>query len=133
AEQVVASRKKGGRKLAVDVLEQYMALFSALASTSRDDEAKFERYARLTVEVAAQLASYQTPKLKAVFIPDPGQQRSSEELISGEELTRQLEEHGLPLSVFGVDAPKIDLVPEPERADNGQSEPDTPSAYPRSR
>src|SRR5262245_53963972 len=87
AEQVVASGKKGGRKLAVDVLGDYMALFSALASTSRDDEAKFEKYALLAVEVAAQLASYQTPKLKAVFIPDPGQQRSNgEERISRQEL-----------------------------------------------
>jgi hypothetical protein len=134
AERAIVLAKAGGKRLAREVLEDFLELFSAIALTHQPappraernpnyDEKKFEKFARLAVETATALASYQTPKLKAVLVaPELGQRQSNgAERISREELARRLEERGLPRSVFGVDAPMIDLVPEPEGADNGES------------
>ena len=114
--------KAGGKRLAREVLEDFLELFSAIALThqpalpgeernSNCDEKKFEKFARLAVEIATALASYQTPKLKAVLVgPALGQRQSNgAERTSPEELARRLEERGLPPSVFGVDAPMIEL------------------------
>jgi hypothetical protein len=118
AEDVVATARAKGRKLAREVLEDYMELFSALAMTSKDNEAEFEKYARLTVETATALASYQSPKLKAVFVPLSQQQSSGAERLTREELAKKLEERGLPPMVFGRDKPKeIALVPEKDTGD----------------
>ena len=104
------------------MLEDFLELFSAIALTHQPalpgaepnpnhDEKKFEKFARLAVETATALASYQTPKLKAVLVgPALGQRQSNgAERTSPEELARRLEERGLPTSVFGVDAPIIEL------------------------
>ena len=114
--------KAGGKRLAREVLEDFLELFSAIALTHQPappgaernpnyDEKKFEKFARLAVEIATALASYQTPKLKAVLVgPALGQRQSNgAERTSPEELARRLEERGLPPSVFGVDAPMIEL------------------------
>ena len=108
AEAVVASARAKGRKLALEVIEDYMQLFSALAMTSKDNEAKFEKYARLTVETATGLAGYQSPKLKAVFVPLSQQQSNGTERLTHEELAKKLEEHGLPPLMYERDVPQID-------------------------
>ena len=122
AERAIVLAKAGGKRLAREVLEDFLELFSAIALTHQPalpgaepnpncDEKKFEKFARLAVETATALASYQTPKLKAVLVgPDLGQRQSNgAERISHEELARRLEERGLPLSVFGTDAPMIEF------------------------
>ena len=108
AEAVVASARAKGRKLALEVIEDYMQLFSALAMTSKDNEAEFEKYARLTVETATALASYQSPKLKAVFVPLSQQRSNDVERLTHEELAKKLEEHGLPPLMYERDVPQID-------------------------
>jgi hypothetical protein len=121
AERAIVLAKAGGKRLARDTLEDFLQLFTAIALTHQPappeaernpnyDEKKFEKFARLAVETATALASYQTPKLRAVLVsPDLGQRQSnSAERISHEELVRRLEERGLPTSVFGVDAPMIE-------------------------
>jgi hypothetical protein len=117
AEAVVASSRAKGRKLALEVIEDYMQLFSALAMTSKDNEATFEKYARLTVETATALASYQSPKLKAVFVPLSQQRRNDVERLTEEELAKKLAEHGLPPLMYERDVPQIDLVPEKDTED----------------
>ena len=122
AERAIVLAKAGGKRLAREVLEDFLELFSAIALTHQPappgaernpnyDEKKFEKFARLAVEIATALATYQTPKLKAVLVgPALGQRQSNgAERTSPEELARRLEERGLPPSVFGVDAPMIEL------------------------
>ena len=111
AERAIALAKAGGKRLAREVLEDFLELFSAIARTHEPtppgaernpnyDEKKFEKFARLAVETATALASYQTPKLKAVLVgPDLGQRQSNgAERMSREEPVRRLEERRLPLS-----------------------------------
>jgi hypothetical protein len=122
AERAIVLAKAGGKRLAREALEDFLELFSAIALTHQPapsgaernpnyDEKKFEKFARLAVETATVLASYQTPKLKAMLMgPELGQRQSNgAERISREELASRLEERGLPPSVFGVDAPMIEL------------------------
>src|SRR6516164_8344958 len=82
AERAIALAKAGGKRLAREVLEDFMELFSAIALThqpsppgvarnSNHDEARFEKYARLSVEVATALIDYQSPKLRALMV-SPG-------------------------------------------------------------
>jgi hypothetical protein len=72
---------KPGRKLAREVLDEFMHLFFGMAAQhqplaggalsmkgQRPDEAKFLMFAKLAIETAAQLAPYQSPKLKATFV-----------------------------------------------------------------
>jgi hypothetical protein len=122
AERAILLAKAGGKRLAREVLEDFLELFSAIALTHQPalpgaernpnyDEKKFEKFARLAVETATALAGYQTPKLRAVLVgPELGQrQTDGAERLSREELARRLEEHGLPPSIFGVDVPMIQL------------------------
>jgi hypothetical protein len=119
AERAILLAQVGGKRLAREVLEDFLELFSAIALTHQPappgaernpnyDEKKFEKFARLALETATALASYQTPKLKAVLVGLDQRQSNGAERISGEELARRLEERGLPPSVFGVDAPMIE-------------------------
>ena len=83
-EKSIAERKH--IKLAKDVLEDYMVAFGAIASVfqnkvveslqkgltpSQSDVEAFERWGRMTVDTAAKLADYQSPKLKAVMVGLP--------------------------------------------------------------
>jgi hypothetical protein len=122
AERTIVLAKAGGKRLAREVLEDFLELFSAIALTHEPtppgaepnpnyDEKKFEKFARLAVETATALASYQMPKLKAVLVSRELGQRQSNERISREELARRLEERGLPPIVFGRDMPKIERKP----------------------
>jgi hypothetical protein len=109
------------------VLEDFLELFSAIALTHQPalpgaepslnyDQKKFEKFARLAVDTATALASYQTPKLKAVLVGSELGQRPSngEECLSGEELIKRLEEHGLPTSIFGIDKPELTVEYQPQ-------------------
>jgi hypothetical protein len=89
AEQIASEQRKRGKKLAREVLQDFVEMFSGLAAafqpaptisgaplTAADMEtwAKgyrepvFSKYATLAVDTASKLASYQTPKLKAVTL-----------------------------------------------------------------
>jgi hypothetical protein len=127
AERAIVLAKAGGKRLAREVLEDFLELFSAIALTHQPalpgaeanpsyDEKKFEKFARLAVETATALASYQTPKLKAVLVgPELGQRQSNDaEQLSVEELTRRLEELGLPTSIFGMDKPALTIEHPPQ-------------------
>jgi len=133
AERAIVLAKAGGKRLAREVLEDFLELFSAIARTHEPtppgaernpnyDEKKFEKFARLAVDTATALASYQTPKLKAVLVgPELGQPQSNgAEPLSGEELTRRLEELGLPTSIFGIDKPEL-LTVEHQPQANGHA------------
>lgn len=71
---------KPGRKLAREVLDDFMALFTGMAAMhqplpdgvvpmngQKPDEAKFLLFAQLAVDTAAELAPYQSPKFKATI------------------------------------------------------------------
>jgi hypothetical protein len=133
AERAIVLAKAGGKRLAREVLEDFVELFSAIALTHQPalpgaepnpsyDEKKFEKFARLAVDTATALASYQTPKLKAVLVgPELCQPQSNgAERLSGEELTRRLEERGLPPFVFGYDKPTLLPIEHPPGA-NGHA------------
>jgi hypothetical protein len=125
AERAILLAKAGGKRLAREVLEDFLELFSAIALTHQPalpgaernlnyDEKKFEKFARLAVDTATALASYQTPKLKAVLVgPELGQRHGAQRL-SREELIKRLEEHGLPTSIFGIDKPELTVEYQPQ-------------------
>lgn len=85
---MVEAVRANGQKLAVDVLQEFMTLFAGLAAHHQPlppgmpvplgrvpDEGKFEKWARLTVETAADLAPFQSPKYAAIrlhTVPNPG-------------------------------------------------------------
>lgn len=68
------------KKLGKDVLEEFMMLFAGMAATyqplpdgvampgRKPDEAKFLKYAELTVTTAKALADYQSPKFRAIYV-----------------------------------------------------------------
>jgi hypothetical protein len=73
-------RGQPGRKLAREVLDDFMHLFTGMAAVyqplppgavpgahQQPDERKFLEYAKLAIDTAAQLAAFQSPKLKAVL------------------------------------------------------------------
>jgi len=73
------------KKLGKDVLEEWMMRFGALANRyepigkrvkgRKPDEAKFLRYAELTVTTAKALADFQSPKFRAIMVAaSPDQQ-----------------------------------------------------------
>ncbi len=81
AEQVVARAEMTGRKLAKEVLDDFMQLFAGMAAMYQPlppgaptppgrapDESKFEKYATLAVGTATQLAKYQSPTFRAVMV-----------------------------------------------------------------
>jgi hypothetical protein len=123
AERAIVLAKAGGKRLAREVLEDFLELFSAIARTHEPtppgaernpnyDEKKFEKFARLAVETATAVVGYQTPKLKAVLVGPALGQRQSNEQISHEELARRLEEHGLPPLMYERDVPLIEAMTE---------------------
>jgi len=81
AEQVVARAEMTGRKLAKEVLDEFMHLFAGMAASTQPlppgmpvpsgrapDEAKFEKYARLAIQCAKDLAAYQSPTFRAIAV-----------------------------------------------------------------
>jgi hypothetical protein len=70
AEQAAAEAKAAGKRLAKDVLEEFMHIFAETAARfrRRGDWDKFERWALHAVATAKDLAPYQSPKLSAVMV-----------------------------------------------------------------
>jgi hypothetical protein len=87
AQRTVIEARTGGKKLAKEVLEEFMHLFAGMAASRQPlkpeelaelppeeqlkrapDEEAFEKWARLACEVAADLAKYQSPTFKAVAV-----------------------------------------------------------------
>ena len=81
AEQVLARAEMQGRKLAKEVLDEFMHLFAGMAAVvqplppsvpvpagRQPDEAKFEKWARLAVQCAKDLAAYQSPTFRAIAV-----------------------------------------------------------------
>jgi hypothetical protein len=84
AERETAVAQAEGRKLAKEVLDDFMVLFAGMAAHHQPmprgqaappgrqpDEAKFEKYARLAIATAADLAPYQSPTFKAIAVMAP--------------------------------------------------------------
>lgn len=81
AARTVADARINGKKLAKDILEEFMCVFAGMAATcqplppgvtivppGREPNAEaFVVYARLAVDTAAKLAEFQSPKFKAVM------------------------------------------------------------------
>jgi len=114
AERAVELTRAGGKRLARDVLEDFMEIFSATAMANQDNEGKFEKYAKLSVEIASTLIEYQSPKLRALMVnPNTFAQQngngSGNERLSREELAQKLIERGLPPRIFAVDVPKLEV------------------------
>jgi len=92
AERVLAAATSGGKKLATDVLEDFMNLFAGMAAfyqpmpdgtippNRRPDENKFEKYARLTIKVAGELAPYQSATFRAILAAAPAPKTQPGEL-----------------------------------------------------
>ena len=124
AERTIVLAKAGGKRLAREVLEDFVELFSAIALTHQPalpgaernpnyDEKKFEKFARLAVETATAVVGYQTPKLKAVLVgPELGQRQSN-----GAERSAR---GARAASVFGIDKPASLTVEHQPRA-NGRA------------
>jgi hypothetical protein len=80
AERTVADARTMGKKLAKEVLEDFMLHFADIAEQYRptppeaehqnphSDEARFNKYAAIAMECARSLAPYQSPTFKAVQI-----------------------------------------------------------------
>jgi hypothetical protein len=73
-----------GRKLGKELLEEFMILYSGLAAafqpksaadieawSNSSKEAKFEKYSKLAIKAAHDLAEYQSPKLAAIQVAAP--------------------------------------------------------------
>jgi len=83
-----AEAKANGKKLAKEVLEEFMLLFAGMAAAYQPlppgtpvppgrepNEAKFITYAKLATDTAADLAPYQSPTFRAIGVmaPNPDQ------------------------------------------------------------
>lgn len=84
ASRVVEIAARDNRKLAKDVLEEFMLLFAGMAAVSQPlppgavatpgripHDEKFEKYATLAVDCAKALAKYQSPTFRAIVIAPP--------------------------------------------------------------
>lgn len=82
AEQTIARAEMRGEKLAKEVLNDFMKLFAGMAGAHQpfppgtpanpyENRDLFDRYARLAVATASELASYQSPTFKAIAISAP--------------------------------------------------------------
>lgn len=85
AERAVAEAKASGRKLGKEMLDDFMHTFAGMAAVYQPlppgveavpqgrapNEEKFERYARLTIDAAKELAKYQSPQFRAIAIAPP--------------------------------------------------------------
>lgn len=121
AEQILTEQRKRGKKLAREVLSDFMELFAGMAAAyqpiapgmensplpagRRPDEERFLIYAKLAVDTAKELAAYESPKLKAVGI--------SQTPLAPLERPGQTETPLSPLQAYRLlrDADVIDLSP----------------------
>jgi hypothetical protein len=121
---------KPGQKLAREVLNDFMQLFTGMAAKHQPlpvgvvpmngavpDEKKFLEYAQLAVSTAAELAPYQSPKLKAVMV--------SQETLPGATLPAPADGQAstlTPQQAYRLlrDADVIDMSPSKPRANPPQ-------------
>ena len=70
AERAAAEDKATGKRLAKEVLDDFMHIFAETATRFRElgDWAGFERWALHSVDCARALAPYQSPRLSAVMV-----------------------------------------------------------------
>jgi len=116
AKRILEEQKgRPGRKLAREVLDDFMHLFLGMAAQhqplpigmaagpgQQPNEPKFLEFAKLAIDTAAQLAPYQSPKLKAVLVsresqpdghavgPGSGHQHGAMVPMSAQEAYRRL-------------------------------------------
>jgi hypothetical protein len=100
AEQVVRRAEMSGEKLAKEILNDFMQLFAGMAASvqplppgtkrppgrGKPSVRAFEKWARLAVETATQLAKYQSPTFRAIAVSTPGgpvQSGNDAKLIEG--------------------------------------------------
>lgn len=91
AERTVDNARKVGKELGVDVMEKFMFLFAGIATTNQPyppsqpqnpdyNEDRFEKYARLTLDAAKEVAKYQSPQFRAIMVapaPDHAHSKST--------------------------------------------------------
>jgi hypothetical protein len=87
AERTVADARMSGRKLAKEILDDFMQLFAGMAAHHQPtppqaaqpnpnaNEDKFEKWARLAVETAKSLANYQSPTFRAIVVAPPPEEK----------------------------------------------------------
>jgi len=91
AERTLAAAQASGKKLAIDVLEDFMNLFAGMtayyqpmpngvAPKPNQDENKFVQYARMTMKVAEALAPYQSATYRAIVTAAPPPPRNPGDL-----------------------------------------------------
>jgi hypothetical protein len=80
AERITAAVEMRGEKLAKEYLNEFLKVFAGMAAhfqpthpgmpvqNPNANEAKFEKWARLTIDTATQLAKYQSPQFRAVMV-----------------------------------------------------------------
>jgi hypothetical protein len=68
AERAAAQAKASGKRLAKDLLEDFMHLFADMAATADRNTEKFEKWARLAIETAKALAPFQSPRYSTVAV-----------------------------------------------------------------
>jgi hypothetical protein len=92
AERVMNEAAMSGKKLGKEVLEEFMVLFMGVAAKFQPtapteqalqvwaksaNEPMFEKYAKLALKAASDLAAYQSPKLAAVQVVAPPPERGA--------------------------------------------------------
>jgi hypothetical protein len=131
AEREVADAKRAGRKLAVDLLDDFARIFGGMAAffqpypagmapNPNANAAEFEKWSRLAVETAARLAPYQSPTFRAVTVaPAPeagGKVRRftlsifERELGTAERVLVQRQQNGVTIE---GEAAELDLARDP--------------------
>lgn len=75
AERDVLASKAAGKKLAKEVLEEFMLVFAGMAATYQPVETnpnknpgEFVKYAELAIDCANKLAPYQSPTFRAIAV-----------------------------------------------------------------
>jgi len=111
AERAVAEAKAQGKKRAVDVMEMIMNDYMNMAEACKSNEllfdAEFVKWAELALNAAKDLANYQSPKLRSVFIAPQKPPEDPKRVLSLEELRQRLENMGVKVGNLLHPAPNI--------------------------
>lgn len=141
AQRILAEQQgKPGKKLAREVLDDFMQLFTGLAAyhqplpegvlpvagQQKPDQVKFMEYAKAAVDVASQLAPYQSPKFKAVMnlgeytpggapLPAPSDVTQQVESMTAQQAYRLLRDSDV-IDITPNARPAADVVPIKKKA-----------------
>jgi hypothetical protein len=69
AERALLAAKAEGKMLAKEILAEFLELFRSLALKHQNNETKFLRWAKLSVDTARVLAPYQSPHVAPITLP----------------------------------------------------------------